>query len=536
MFGKDTYKSHASFRTAAILLGAACLFVACARIDNPGAGPDDEWNELGGDTPVKFTSSLRPVSETKASTDFADGTQIGVFGFYHDGNGSNDGSWESDGTGNIPDFMYNQLVTKDGSSWTYTPIKYWPNETGGTTSAHIDKLSFWGYYPRNGAGIELLGAGTTDAYTNTTSGLPDIRFTQNSNARVDLMTCDLEKNLYKHDSDGHGNLSNGEVDFTFHHRLSSIGFQARIADDVPDNQTIKITKIEILYNYDKAIMAQTPAATPGSDDTISWGSYSDEETAGIVAFSNTSGLPLTKTPVACGDSPVLMIPQQLHHDDTNNDVLVRVSFIQSSGPASMPRGSSIKVSKDAVTSWAPNKKYIYTLVLSAASAFTLDLVVQPWEYRLGTSDYKENVTVTQQLFWDPDTFVANPTTPGANYTSTQSFTIDGVTSEYKVIALKPGTVLKGTFTFDTPYHGTWVAMLETFAGDPDAALVFADGLTQNTGTVGSEVSIGIRAASATISQAQYARLRFLCLTADNQVLPVQDASIGGPFVIVQYVN
>ena len=531
-----TYRFFASLRmTAGLLTALAAMLIAvsCARIEGPDAGPDDEWNELGGDTPVRFVSSLQPV--TKASSDFADGAQIGVFGYYHDGNGSNNGSWEADGSNNIPDFMYNQLVEKGSSSWTYSPIKYWPNETGGTTSAHIDKLSFWGYYPHNGAGIEFLKTDSTDAFTNESSGLPRIRYTQSNNGQLDLMTSDLEKDLYKHDSDGHGNLNNGEVAFDFHHRLSSVAFQARIADDVPASQTIKITKIEILSSYGKGILSQTPATTPGNDDTISWGSYSDEISGGIQVFSNTAGMPLTTTPAACGD-PGLIIPQPLHHDDTGNDVLVRVSFTQSSGAASMTRVSSIKVSKDAVTAWAANKKYVYTLVLSAASALTLDLVVQPWEYRLGTGDYKENVTVTHQLTWDSDTFVANATTPGANYTSIQEFTIEGVTKEYKVLVLKPNTTLTGTFTFDTPYHGTWVAMLETFGGDPDAALIFAEGGVQKTGIVGSEVTIGIKAASATITQAQYSRLRFICLTADNQVLSVQDASIGGPFVIAQYVN
>ena len=44
------------------------------------------------------------------------------------------------------DFMYNQLVNFDGSAWTYSPIKYWPNPTNGQ-AADDQKVSFFAYAP-----------------------------------------------------------------------------------------------------------------------------------------------------------------------------------------------------------------------------------------------------------------------------------------------------------------------------------------------------------------------------------------------------
>ena len=55
----------------------------------------------------------------------------------------------------IMDFMYNQEVTYSAPSWTYTPLKYWPNETeadmhnatGHATSTDKDVVSFFAYAP-----------------------------------------------------------------------------------------------------------------------------------------------------------------------------------------------------------------------------------------------------------------------------------------------------------------------------------------------------------------------------------------------------
>ena len=63
---------------------------------------------------------------------------FGVFGYYTDLN-------EYDQT-STPNFMYNQKVS--GAGWTYSPIKYWPNEYGNTAvSDDVDKLTFFAYAP-----------------------------------------------------------------------------------------------------------------------------------------------------------------------------------------------------------------------------------------------------------------------------------------------------------------------------------------------------------------------------------------------------
>ena len=55
---------------------------------------------------------------------------------------------------NKPDFMYNQHVTYTTPSWIYSPLKYWPNETGsnniddnGARSGKLERLTFFAYAP-----------------------------------------------------------------------------------------------------------------------------------------------------------------------------------------------------------------------------------------------------------------------------------------------------------------------------------------------------------------------------------------------------
>ena len=48
----------------------------------------------------------------------------------------------------VPNFMYNTQVTYNGTAWTYSPVQYWPNETGdNAVSEGVDRLSFFAYAP-----------------------------------------------------------------------------------------------------------------------------------------------------------------------------------------------------------------------------------------------------------------------------------------------------------------------------------------------------------------------------------------------------
>ena len=204
-------------------------FVAAAALLLPGAcgeHKDDEWIPL--QTPVQIATRVQEP-ETKAPVDaFANGDQIGVFGFYHDNS-----TWSTD-PDNKPDYMYNQLMTYNATTlaWEYSPVKYWPNETGPSLSTGTDLLSFWGYHPHNGSlpdGVTLNPVKSNgDSYTSASTGLPDIAFTQSTTAgdsQVDLMVSDLVK-----DQTQTYEINSGVVVLPFSHALSKVDVNVKKKD------------------------------------------------------------------------------------------------------------------------------------------------------------------------------------------------------------------------------------------------------------------------------------------------------------------
>lgn len=71
-----------------------------------------------------------------------------------------------------PEFMYDQKVDYDGSTWTYSPTRYWPAD--GT-------LHFFAHYPRQNAAVTMSA--------QTDKGTPTLSFQQPEAADVDLLTA-----------------------------------------------------------------------------------------------------------------------------------------------------------------------------------------------------------------------------------------------------------------------------------------------------------------------------------------------------------
>ena len=153
-------------------LAALALMASCSSSNddlNGGATTPQESN-----VPLTFSSYLGRTATTRAgatgtiTTDGANSTTslqtegFGLFATY------TDNAEYTAATG--PNFMYNTKVsTKD---WTYSPLRYWPNETSttnadgkGATSEGVDRLSFFAYAPY----VEATAA--TGAVTENTVGI-----------------------------------------------------------------------------------------------------------------------------------------------------------------------------------------------------------------------------------------------------------------------------------------------------------------------------------------------------------------------------
>ena len=153
-------------------LAALALMASCSSSNDDLNGEATTPQE--SNVPLTFSSYLGRTATTRAgatgtiTTDGADNTTslqtegFGLFATY------TDNAEYTATTG--PNFMYNTKVsTKD---WTYSPLRYWPNETSttnadgkGATSEGVDRLSFFAYAPY------VEATATTGAVTKNTVGI-----------------------------------------------------------------------------------------------------------------------------------------------------------------------------------------------------------------------------------------------------------------------------------------------------------------------------------------------------------------------------
>lgn len=362
----------AKYILAAVLISAAA--VGCANIDV------EDQDKI----PVSFTT-YRQRTDTKANSsyvapggDFAEGSVVGIFGYYHD-----NGTWASEtaaGT-NIPDFMYHTALTKQSDgSWTYSPIKYWPNEYGtGANSDNIDKLSFWGYYPRGAAGLNLYKPGTTTAFDNGTSGVPKMVFTQAEDPadQTDLMITAPLRDLYKNDAEHHGAVTNGEVTLVFKHALSLVEFQLAEGTGAKLN-TLELTHIK------KVGTVEDPGTAP-----FVWSSVSTEYT-------------ISQNDIDVHEATLLrllVIPQTISADATftlNYDITFESSDPTHPDPI-VYKGDSFSVKlfdntnadpakRYGVLEWEAGKHYIYKITAGLDRIEFEEIVESSDDWRVGNNN------------------------------------------------------------------------------------------------------------------------------------------------------
>jgi len=329
---KTIYKA----KILAVAMLAAAAWTGCTKntVDNPE----------NASVPVYFsTYSSRPISKAGSSyiapgDNFITGHQIGVFGFYHSGSGTTDGAWTG---ADKPNFMYDQLVEcTDGSShsWEYSPIKYWPNEDG-IISKHAEKLSFWGYYPYNATGLSFLQSGSSQAYTNTSTGLPKVTFTQQEDPdnMIDLMFSQLESNLTKP-------TVNDAVTLRFRHALALVEFELAEGTGAEVN-SLELTNI-------------LKTGTLNDPSTLSWtgqtGSFGISQSG--ITVSGTKLLSILVVPQTINADATFTLNYNIQFASSDPSVPAPIVYTGESASAKL-----FKTGADAygVTAWEAGRHYIY---------------------------------------------------------------------------------------------------------------------------------------------------------------------------------
>ena len=209
---------------------------------------------------------------------------FGVFGYYSD---------NVEYSGNlVPNFMYNQQVTYSASAWTYTPIKYWPNEFGSSAASEgIDKLSFFAYAPFVAVtpSTGYATGSTTDNITqltrNTATGDPMVKYIVNTSGDgVDLLWGVNSSGLpYLNQSRTAGTTSDDKITFNFKHALAKL--TATIATDysIDANSKVYVRSITITGFAAKGMLnlnnitANTPLwlSYDGADPTFEGLTFND---------------------------------------------------------------------------------------------------------------------------------------------------------------------------------------------------------------------------------------------------------------------
>ena len=185
-------------------LAAGMLTTACNSSDDLTAVSNPQTPEVSQGVPVGFAAytdrgttrsgvagdlTLDALKATAGdAATFADGGGFGVFAYYTD-------LKKYDQT-YVPNFMYNQLVKWETGKWTYSPVMYWPNESGADAqSDDEDKVSFFAYAPyvyhtsAASGSVNNANYGITGFSRNTSAGDPIVKYIASFNAGETVDLC-----------------------------------------------------------------------------------------------------------------------------------------------------------------------------------------------------------------------------------------------------------------------------------------------------------------------------------------------------------
>lgn len=282
------------------------LFIAIWAIASTGCSADineaitDIPNESGA---VLFDACSNEMQTRGASMDMAmlKTEHFGVLAYH------TQGTWNDAAANATPNFMYNQRVAYNSTapSWTYAPIKYWPNNS-------TDKVSFFAYAPYEDAPTTGTNKGIKLS-TNTTTGAPIIDFTVNTTVadQVDL--------VYASSKD----KSKGQVDLQFKHALARIVFSAKKNFDY-GNTKIEIKSVSIKGKF-------YPSAKFKFNNSTNDGSWIDHGTPASEGFTyaltlndNAKELTTTLQQITDDSQSLILIPQNFEGD---NKITIETTYI-----------------------------------------------------------------------------------------------------------------------------------------------------------------------------------------------------------------
>ena len=302
-------------------------------------------------------------------------------------------------------FMYNQEVSWDGAAWTYSPVKYWPNngyyQAGVGEAQYTDKISFFAYGPyqdHNAYGT----AGVTGMTSNAVTSDPCLTFITAAAVKdqVDLVAAQLMNQKKKaHDA---------QIKFPFEHVLSRVGFTVTaIVDKVtePDNVAgtgalgtigtldantkIYVTQVDLIGDFDTEATYNLYSKAWGDNDTrteqtYSWTAAADNfaqytASAGVSASDNKQIVLASdenaQKKVNADDSYAMIIPQAA------KNVRIKVTYNVVTEDTNLSGGkstvSNVVTSNQFDMTFNQGKAYMFNIRLGMTSV-KVDAAVADW--------------------------------------------------------------------------------------------------------------------------------------------------------------
>ena len=377
-----------------ILAAAAALaLAACAKVET--FQNTNEENAIRFGVYVPKTTLTKAVGEAGNQTVITLGdaskSGFGVFAFHSD-NSSNGTSndYNAASSNFLPNFMWNQQVNGDGdgtaapTAWTYSPVKYWPNEhAASVTEQGIDKLTFFAYAPYVNANVETGAVGSeTEGITalskNDVTGDPTLTYVIPAaiDDQVDVLYADASslKNLTKP-------ASNAAVSFPFKHALTSVVFRVQtFIDGVNDTSNLEdegaavdgATTVTL-----KAVKFGGANVIPSGTLNIATGAWTPATAANKTFSKEDLSQSVTKTKANVSDmSPIMMIPNA-----SSTSYKVNVVYEVKTTDSHIADGYSLvsnDIFKDINLTLVAGKKNIIDLVLGLYTVKVTSTVTD-WE-------------------------------------------------------------------------------------------------------------------------------------------------------------
>ncbi|MBP5636283.1 MAG: hypothetical protein J6X25_02030 [Bacteroidales bacterium] len=391
---------------------AALVLASCAKI---------ETIERNVDEPIAFAGYAgNPLTKAGAygeeTTTSLQTNGFGVFAY------QTTGAYSASAT---PNFMYNTKVST--SSWTYSPIKYWPNQiqAGNTdsqpaTAFQADKVSFFAYAPHvaatasTGAVTGGTDEGITALTSNATAGDPKVTYKVSADLdkQVDLLWAVSKGETWTNVAGTTNTPTSGmpylnlqkpaigtAIHFYFKHALAQITLTAQAAYNqaaaggtAQDGVKITIKQVELsvpgMTQTAVLNLNNTTADTPlwesasGSTNlalTVSGSNINSALLDGgdVAPASQPAGVTAAVQPVIVNGKYYTVIPTA-----TSTNVTVKVTYYVSTPDADLAKGYSrvenvISKSVSFASGFAAGTKNTINMILGI-SEVVFEASVDPW--------------------------------------------------------------------------------------------------------------------------------------------------------------